>query len=285
MVEFAPVMPPELYPVYDTGSYHLVQAHTIIRNRHIRKWFASRARMGHTVILDNGTIELGAPDVKSLFWIARAIRPTIIICPDVYCEADKTLAMFKRYLEVCAGYAPGVMMVPHGDSIDQWVECTSRMYHHVWQVKPSAEIYLGVPKVLDSLMPNGRLAALVELQRAGYTVTPSTTHLLGVWDYLVELQPLIAVYPDLMGLDTTLPVARAFAPVGEDTGKCVLRGEHWNTTEDQIEWPQHQRIKNNILQVRLMLNQWSRDAIAPTALTEIGPQLKGTDRPLKTHEP
>jgi len=269
MVEFAPVLPPELYPIFDTGKYHLVQAHMIKHNRRIREWFAYRVGRGHVVILDNGAFELGEPDITSLFWVARAIRPTIIVCPDMYCDALRTFSLFTQYLDVCARHAQGVMMVPHGDCTDQWVECAARMLRYVECVKPATKMYLGVPKVLDSYSPNGRLAALVALQRAGYIVTPSATHLLGVWNYLVELAPLVAVYPDLMGLDTTLPVARALAPAGEDTGKCKLNHEHWKLTEDQIEWSQRQRIKSNILQVRLMLDQWCRAAIAPAVLTEI----------------
>ena len=267
MVDFAPVLPPELYPIYDTGRYHLVQAHTIKHNRFIREWFAYRVGRGHVVILDNGTIELGEPDVTSLLRVARAIRPTIIICPDVYCDADKTFSLFMQYLDTCTRYAQGVMIVPHGGSIEEWVECAARMYDYAAVTKPSTKTYLGVPKVLDSFVLNGRLAALIALRHEGYAVIPSMTHLLGVWDYLVGLEPLVTMFPGLMGLDTTLPVARALAPAGKDTGKCTLGREHWKLTEDQIGWIQHRRIKQNIEQVRIMLNQWHRAATAPTAPT------------------
>lgn len=250
-MEFAPVLPPELYRQFDTGKYHLVQAHTIKRNKRMLEWCLSRRSFGHTVILDNGAAELGSADITSLIAVASHIRPTIVVCPDVFGNRVGTYAMFMQYANKMNQLADHVMVVPHGRNVDDAIECAADMvrfwnYHSSW-----GTMHLGIPKLLDHYEAYGRTRAVTMI--VGKLRFPQERiHLLGINHALFELDHIISRFPRIAGVDSTLPCAVGLHECGMvNAPKARLSDEDWKLSLADLSIPQHQAIKSNIDYVRM----------------------------------
>jgi len=246
-MKFAPVMPPELYPTYSRGDYHLVQAHTIVNNRRVQEWAEDHAHKGNVVILDNGVIELGKPDMDTLFAVARKIRPTVIICPDVFCNAELTLLNFSNYAYECLRYSKQIMAVPHGNDIASWMKCAIAIRYRAMKYNISHKLVIGIPKVLDSYEKHGRYKAIESLVDTMWL--QERIHLLGVWSGIDQLFRIRNDFPDIMGVDTTLPVALALnheKMLGAHAPKRKITSDQWKMTLDQVDPAMNDALKHNI---------------------------------------
>lgn len=241
-MDFFPTLPPHVTPDIDKGSFHFVQAHhmtnSLIRTQ---SWYEIRgANTGfsttHYTILDNGAFELGTADADALFNIAGIIRPSEVVCPDAFQDADQTMEMLVKHLHDCLEAAPAIMIVPQGKDLIEWCQCVRNMYAFcsgVWD----SRIVLGIPKVVDTYT-GGRWCACAWLEDVGI-VPGGGVHLLGGWYGLYHLGELGRQFPFIRSLDTTLPYA--YAKKGKilydkACGKIDMESEWWDepTSEQEI---------------------------------------------------
>lgn len=251
-MKHAPVLPPKLYPLLDTGDYHLANAYQFNRNTRILEWFTERARMGDTVILDNGAHELGEASVETLFEAAKHIRPSIIICPDTVQDVDKTIQLMFQHIDSCARHAQNVMIAPQGHSIDEWIECTSVMLHWIRNYIDTPVV--GVVKYLDAY-DGGRTKAVDWLVNDA-DIPQEQIHLLGVWRTVRDVVNTYRRFPYLAGMDSTLPFATALSagPFTLDSPKTGLDANDFKMTAD-IDWTLHARAEANIERMRKWVSQ------------------------------
>ena len=258
MIQFAPVLPPSLYSMLDTGTYHLVQAHHVTNaERSVAMWLDRDSQdPNHVVILDNGMIELGSPDIDALRIAADMIKPDIVICPDMLRDKVATMDLFTQYVETCESLAPAVMVVPQGSSVWQWCQCASLMIDILYR-QTHTHFVVGVPKVLDTFFEGGRYEAISWLLKSypqikyGYRI-----HLLGMWYGIGDVKAICRDFSDaIIGVDSTLPFAHALAntTTGEDAPKCGLDDNDFvnPSTEISVLW----QATLNIAVVRNYLEQ------------------------------
>lgn len=245
MAEFAPVLPVELYPKLDEGRYHFVQAHTVYGNMRMTEWFLLRRTWGHEIILDNGTIELGKPDVNKLIEVADRIHPTTIVVPDMYRDMEMTLLLLEKWADHLKRLCERLMVVPHGRVFDEWALCfhtmrSSRLLH-------GHDVVYGLPKVLDSYMPGGRIEA-VKLLVKSYGIRQDRIHLLGVWNSLDGVSAILKEFPYILGYDSTLPVAAGLQQqrLTMTSKKYSLTDHDWKMTADMISGEELRTCKYNI---------------------------------------
>lgn len=251
-MNFAPVLPPKLYPLLDTGKYHLVQAHQVQYNESVCEWFAKCVQSDHTVILDNGAFELGTADATALVTVARRIQPSVVVCPDAYQNSGATLTLMHAHYDVCTRYSQDVMIVPQGRSVREWIECAREMLY--WTRNHVSVPVVGVPKVLDSY-DGGRVEAIDWLiNNAG--VPQEQIHLLGIWTTVRGVVDTCRQFPRLAGVDSTLPFATALSvgPFTLDSPKTGLDDNDFKMTAD-IDWMLHARAEANIERIRKWVSQ------------------------------
>lgn len=249
-MQFAPVLSPELYPEMDTGRYHMVQAHLIVNNKRIQEWCRGRITHGHTLILDNGAAELGEANTSSLKAVANIIRPSIIVAPDIFGVRRLTYFNFMATVNVMMELAPMVMAVPHGDSVEDSIGCFLEMVDYCRSHRYDLDrLCIGVPKLLDTYEPSGRYWFLQTIIKH-HRWPQHQIHLLGINSGLQELNSIIRDFPDIMGIDSTLPYAAglhsAYLNPLYSPPKYILSKRQWKLTEADVDPGQWQAIKDNI---------------------------------------
>ena len=224
-MRFAPVLPSNLYCKLDHGSYHMVQAHILCEDAAAMAWFQDRIAKGCTVILDNGTVETGEPQIDALIAVAEELHPTIIIVPDLFDDKTITLELFYEHLATAMELAPQVMIVPHGKDPDDWSSCGQEMIRSLQVL--GYPFIVGVPKVLDR-MHLGRAAAMYYLQMN--FEQPLIYHLLGIWSNMNSAINLGNLISNCIGIDTTLPYAAACEGIDLNThrGKVKMLQQYWD---------------------------------------------------------
>ena len=272
-MKFAPVLPPELYYKFDGGDYHMVQAHLLAKNRKLQDWTQQALSRGHTVILDNGVIELGTPATRALYDVAKKVRPTLVVCPDAYMDPDKTLAYQTQHLLTLQHLCDNVMLVPQGRTLGKWMDCALEMLK---QSLPTL-VYVGVPKYLDVYHELGRLLVVNALVN-DFKIGPSYIHLLGIHS-IQAVAAIVEKFPDVLGVDSTLPVAAALYRTGQgmDTvDKVTLDREDWYLTAWDLSHAQIASLQENI--------GWTRQLVANAPSGDRSKCL-GMGRPMSTPGP
>lgn len=231
-MKFAPVLPPAAYPQTDTGDYHLVQAHLLALDSPAVFWFQHCVDDGHTVILDNGVIERGEPDVGALLEMAEEIKPTVVIVPDQFDDGPASIKLFTKWCAACHAQADYVMCVPHGRNPVAWVQCLLHM-ESIYQTEICSDpshLLVGVPKVLDRLA-GGRTYA-IRLLAMAEEIDLARLHLLGIWNTPAGALETARAHPGVSGLDSTLPFALALhkSSLCADSPKTVVTSRYWDAT-------------------------------------------------------
>lgn len=265
MTYFAPVLPPKLYPLLDKGRCHMVQAHHLleIKDSHpnVINWFKARGSFTtrHVVIMDNGVIELGEPNIPGLNTMASLVLPDVVVCPDAFQDRQRTLELYHTHVQSLAYTKPEgnqrIMIVPQGKSVEEWCACADQML----QYAETEELFIiiGVPKVLDTY-EGGRWSAMCWL--TSEWLTP--IHYLGAWYGMYEPIADTNDYT-ISSVDTTLPFAHALRGIvtGEHIQqKATIDDTEWMMDESDLEEDVLWRAKINIETCRKLLSRNVKDA-------------------------
>jgi hypothetical protein len=259
-MKFAPVMPAELYAVFDRGEYHMAQAHLIRGNTRALEWFRTKRSHGHVVILDNGVIETGKPNVKALFDVAREVYPTAIVCPDVLHDADATFNRFCMYGVALERFCAHVMVVPQGADAGEWRMSCIRLVKRA-EAMLNNPPFIGVPKYLDRYM-DGRESAIDWLLN-DFGVAQTQIHLLGIHRQFEDVKRIARKWPRIAGVDSTLPVACGLDGTSLQV-KRLIEKDAWRMTVSDLSTEQYSAIADNIAQAREWIKSWTNHPL-PTA--------------------
>lgn len=121
-------------------------------------------------ILDNGVYESGIPEVDDLLRMARMIKADEVVLPDYMNDEKKTLEILDSFISSMSDNEKKEfkwMIVPHADSISNWIEAYPRFCDRYADVIHS----IGVPKCLTLCEPQGihnRVVAIQMVREKGY---------------------------------------------------------------------------------------------------------------------
>jgi len=201
--------------------------------------------------MDNGVIELGSPAIRPLYDAIKKVNPTIVVCPDAYMDPQETLILMYRHLSHLQSLHCDVMVVPQGKTTAEWIECALPM---IAQPLPTL-VYIGVPKYLDTFSDLGRLHVVDRLVNE-FKIGPQYIHLLGIHSML-SVAAIVEKFPDVLGVDSTLPVAAALYRTGQTIStvdKVVLDKMDWHLTAWDLSHEQIASLQENI--------GWTRHLVA-----------------------
>jgi len=196
---------------YLTSWGHLTKFHMVVPD-HIKAdndllYVRHMSRLGHYVILDNGTYERGHSITGSdLLALAEDVKADEIVVPDKFRDNKGTQYMVKQFLDEnrdkIVSQKLALMIVPQGKDDRDWLNCFNNIKETLRhdRYKIPTKIIFGVPKWL-SLEVNR--IELVKSLRRNYTY-----HLLGL-NNIEELQHEHNVPNNIRGIDTSLPIKAA----------------------------------------------------------------------------
>lgn len=114
---------------YNDYDYCLV--HLLSKYPEYLKFFKDSVKSGRRVLLDNSLFELKEAFRPDLFasWV-DALRPFEYVVPDVYTDADATIANFESWLKNYGDLPGRKIGVVHGKSYMDYVKCYKYMTSH-----------------------------------------------------------------------------------------------------------------------------------------------------------
>lgn len=181
------------------------------------EFFRKRAEEEKFVIMDNGVIEGNQRPIEELVAKANLVGASEIVLTDVFRDKEATLNAIDHDMHALEGLTrpPRLMMVPQGNSIEEWVDCAHQL---ICKYRASLlVITFGVPKVLVLLGGrDARALALKQLMVRCPIARHCTFHLLGCWTTALEVTVvdklgLQGAFPIVRGVDSAMPFVYARA--------------------------------------------------------------------------
>lgn len=205
-MKFAPVISQKYDPA-SLSDYHLILAHKVIKDDNYAKYYSSLPE-SHTIILDSGTVELGYADPITIMAAKEKLnRKVIVVAPDFLLDATKTLEGTYDFMEKTELPDDEVMVVPQGNSWEEWVDCFKKM-HEVGGFR-----YVGLPRVAEAF-PGGRgwlHQQAVQHHRSKVGMNRRLYfHLLGIQHNLQEVD-WAKHFTAIRGVDSSAPTKAASA--------------------------------------------------------------------------
>jgi len=200
-MKFASIVDPRYNPA-EFSDYHLILSHVLIKDKFYRDYYVALDG-GHTVVLDNGTVENGDPQPELLLDMAKYASGTnarlIVVAPDHLNNCEGTLKAtgeFFQSLRDNLGYE--IMVVPQGKDSEEWIRCL-RLLREMGNFE-----FVGIPRVCEEFL-GGRQLLYQAAKNLGFT---GLFHLLGIQHNLSEIDWAIDKW-DVAGVDSSLPIRAA----------------------------------------------------------------------------
>lgn len=173
--KIATILPKNYLYLTANDRLHMALSHACVDSGYVQ-FFKDMVYEGHHVILDNSTIETGAPQgFEEYMEVVLNINPTEIVLPDFFPEADSTIKAAEAaldYLELIGqrdSYT--VMGIPQGSTPEEWKRCAVRMLDMGVDV-------IGISYRYNKLF-NIQRAIMVEWIRGAVGFAKKQIHLLG----------------------------------------------------------------------------------------------------------
>lgn len=202
-MKVATILPTAYLEMIRDDDYHMCLAHLIGNDPVYTDFYKQIGKEdGKYLIMDNGVIEGDCRPIDEIVRKALSVQADEIILPDVFRDTEATLKSSYDALRYVRGNFPlRVMVVPQGNSLDEWLGCALAMID--WDID-----CIGIPKVLVHLA--GRDGRLEALKMLGNRLRGLDIHLLGCWTTPLEITTISrAVYDKhilpVRGVDSAIP--------------------------------------------------------------------------------
>lgn len=197
------ILPTDYLDLVKNDDYHLCLAQSIGVDTRYTEFYCEQIQRGHFVILDNGAAEGSVASIEELYEKAVDMEASELVLPDVFFESGATAAAAEYALNYLTKnrYLGGVMAVPQGRSLLQWVQCAV-------EITKMGVNSLGIPKnLVHSLGPRGRYMAILSLTSTlkVLKLTRPQLHLLGCWTDPREVGIIHGANLGVRGVDSRLP--------------------------------------------------------------------------------
>lgn len=206
------------------GEDHLLLAHDVVKEENRDTYmnlFRNRLDLG-LVILDNSVVELGhAVDPEMILLAAKITRPSHIVIPDAYLDADKTMALLNQHLSAMYKQCqklpnkPQLMYLPQGKTVGDFAACAA-YYAHDEQIGS-----WGIPRNIVEYHGSRKTAIMLCKD-----LNPSRMiHMFGFSDDLVD-DLICSQFPEVNSIDSAVPVREPFFSFNKIVPP---RGKWWET--------------------------------------------------------
>lgn len=205
-MKFAAIIPPSGLRVLERVGlgYHLVLAQELLRDKTYREYYRILGRLGHFIICDNGAAERDQPPFTEVVKVARYVRASEIVMPDIVLDKQGTLDALLQASVLDQVPARERFIVPQGRTVEEWVSCLETMHKQL----DGNYATIGLSKY-HHIPFGGRHHAIQRIPR--HIRETKHIHVLGIAtdDPFQEIETLAGVGVTLRAVDTAAPVAYA----------------------------------------------------------------------------
>lgn len=186
-LEMATIVPQGYLGLTECSRMHMALAHLVgAEGMETYTKFFKETACGYK-ILDNSVIENAQVTLEELVEKAELINADEIILPDVYKDSRETFRRISRDISWIRehGIKKELMVVPQGNSLDDWLKCATALIHNF-----GPEINtIGIPKHLVATCKDrdARLKAIAMLTEMCPVFETMQIHLLGCWKTPLEV--------------------------------------------------------------------------------------------------
>lgn len=204
-MKLAVITPPQGLKTLTTHSlgYHMVLGQYAMRQATYRGFYAVLHRIGHHILVDNGTAEKDVPPFRELVSMAEEMGYDEIILPDRRRDGRGTIDAIRECAawQVVPKYKRAVC--PQGETHEEWFECLKTM-EALFQFNT-----ICVAKNV-TYTPGGRPELLRRMVEAKLT-DRYHIHMLGCVNSrpIAEALECLSAFPGIRGIDTAAPIAYA----------------------------------------------------------------------------
>lgn len=173
-------------------------------------FFATQARIGNYVILDNSAVELGHPEPFEDY-LAKAFKMGVseVMLPDFFQDAQATVAEARRCMSILSEqrYGGNIMVIPQGKTVLEWIECCKALLDIRVQFAGShrylAATTVGISTRYTDFFDGSRAKILWLLELALFG--GQKVHFLGCYaDPRMEIAPVLPLHY-VRGVDSSYP--------------------------------------------------------------------------------
>lgn len=242
------LIPPtkELDSFAHEAKMHLALAHLTYQTEYWR-FYVNKKIAGDYIILDNSAHEFRKPISPSqLLRAARQVRADEIVLPDVPYKSEETIAATEECLKLWTKYfrgeleelRPQLMLVPQGDSIEEWRTCLfalilkwqryAKQFPGLFRKEPPV---IGLPAKYQGKFEGADIAKMLRVWLAPLSSNGYPIHLLG-WRELWRLNELALEFPWIRSIDSAKPFVYGlkgivFDPLNETEPAHIDRPEDY----------------------------------------------------------
>lgn len=202
------IAPPTFYgsEMISDRPYHMLLAHMMLKDAKYADTALNIVKKpGVYVILDNGVWEKEPVSLVDLIDIAKQLRPSELILPDVFRDMSNSLRATMNSIPAVMEALPGMILggVVQGNNVAELVYSYSRLANH-----PCIDV-IHIPKVIEWTWPyRGRLGFIRHLHWARY-LSRKPHHLLGIMENPLELAGFEEFGDRIRSCDSALAVTAA----------------------------------------------------------------------------
>ena len=210
MPRYSPIAPVhilhELHRQGDLGNYLLLLAHDVLEHPQEYMDLLFEVREDHNddvfIILDNGTVERGAPvELHEILDAASIVEPSCVVSPDVIGDALATRKLVMQQGSVIAQDYP-LMLIPQGKTKDEIETCIDWMAN---SFTPNQAPYWGVPRWFANTFGSRQYC----VRYMGHFHSERKMHLLGMSKYMRD-DWMCCKAPYVMGIDSANPLVLGY---------------------------------------------------------------------------
>lgn len=211
MARYCVVAPPKILEglriAGKMGSYHLLLAHDVVKQREAYHDLFSKNRLPfmsdkELIILDNSVVELGtAVNIDMITAAARLTYPTCIVLPDVMLDGpatvDSTMNAYHPWRDAALNdnLSATLMVIPQGKTMQEFADCAEKLKNL------RAVQYWGCPR---NLVKN--LGTRKDAIRLLHALNPSRRiHMFGFSDNMID-DVICAHMPEVYSIDSAVPL-------------------------------------------------------------------------------
>lgn len=187
------------------GYLMLVQ---LLQNKTYKDFYLQRNKNIFT-ILDNGQYEGYNCTNEELWEACEVVKPNVVCAPDVFMNKEETIKKtinFLHYFNKVCQQDIEIMVIPQGNSPEDFLECLNKMNIYMPQTNTQAYTWIGLSKlgVLNAF--NSRRQCIEYLKNHGYPLDKYNYHFLGC----NEPREIVDAYESgARSMDSCLPVLYA----------------------------------------------------------------------------
>lgn len=228
MTKYSPIGPlPVLQGLLNRGmlgDYLLLLAHDVVKHPEAYEELAFNVTDEATIIMDNGTVENGAPvPIEDLMNAANIVNANIVVGPDVIGDLKGTKELILEQGDTIYTSGFDMMLIPQGKTLEEICDCIEWLHG---RYHDSKDMWWGIPRWITNEICS-RTAIITYINNYFRAEGRTNIHLLGMSQHLDD-DVLSAKTLSVRGIDSANPLVAGWLGNSLTHDTHYDRGAYWD---------------------------------------------------------